>query len=252
MRGAHDHGRSIALRTATRGRRPADGVVRREATADIAGSTAVGAFVAFALLALTVTGHGGAPLFGDEDLLHWSVGHRPSVAVATARAVTYTGTGLVPYLLTVLAGLLLGRTLRQRALSVAACLACLAVGQAVRYGVMSLVARPRPTAQNWATHASGLSFPSGHTTTSAITAGLLALTILSRAPQGRNGYLAVALAWGFAVGLSRVYLGVHWFSDVLGGWLLAVGWLSLCTYAATRLLRHTRAGTPEPTSPSTP
>lgn len=245
MRGAHDHGRSTALRATVRGGRPTAGAVKREETTDFAGSAALGALVAFVLLALTVTGHGGAPLFGDEDLLHWSVGHRPSLAVAMARAVTYTGTGFVPYLLTVLAGLLLGRTLRQRALSVAACLVCLAAGQAVRYGVMSWVARPRPAAQYWVTHASGWSFPSGHTTTAAITSGLLALAIVNRAPHGRTGYLAAVLTWGVLVGLTRVYLGVHWFSDVLGGWLLALCWLGLCTYTGTRLTRRLDAGRTE-------
>jgi undecaprenyl-diphosphatase len=220
--------------------------VRRTDPADLAGSTAVGALVAFVLLALTVRGHGGAPLFGDEDLLHWSVGHRPPVAVAAARAVTSTGTGFVPYALAALAGLLMGRTARQRALAVANCLACLVAGQAVRYGVMALAARPRPEHADWVTHASGWSFPSGHTTTAALTAGLLALAVLARSPRGRTGLLAVVLTWGVLVGLTRVYLGVHWFSDVLGGWLLALCWLSLWAYGAARLAPRTLADRGEP------
>lgn len=224
--------------------------MRGKAIADLAASTALGALVAFVLLALAAAGHGGAPLFGDEALLRWSVHHRPSTAVAVARAVTYTGTGLVPYALTVLAGLLLGRSLLQRALAVAACLACLALGQALRYGVMSLIARPRPSAADWATQASGWSFPSGHTTTAAMASGILALAVLVRAPHGRAGFLAAVLGWGALVGLSRVYLGVHWFSDVLGGWLLALCWLSLWVCAAARLSRSTDAGAPRPASSS--
>jgi undecaprenyl-diphosphatase len=210
--------------------------VRRAHTADLAGSTALGTLVAFVLLALTVAGRGGDPLFGDAGLLHWSVAHRPHLVVAVARAVTFTGTGFVPYVLAAVAGLVMGRTAGSRALSAAACLACLALGQAVRYGVMSLAARPRPERADWVTHASGWSFPSGHTTTSALTAGLLALAILVRAPRGRTGLLSAVLVWGVLVGLTRVYLGVHWFSDVVGGWLLALCWLSLCTYGAARLI----------------
>ncbi|OIJ98395.1 phosphatase PAP2 family protein [Streptomyces colonosanans] len=225
--------------------------MKREDVTDLAGSTAVGALVAFVLLALTVTGHNGAPLFGDQDLLDWSVAHRPSAAVAVARAVTYTGTGFIPYLLVVLAGLLAGRTVRRRALAAAAAVACLAAGQAVRYGVMSLAARPRPETQDWVTHASGWSFPSGHTTTAAITAGLLALAIWGRASRGRGAFVAVVLAWGVLVGLTRVYLGVHWFSDVLGGWLFALCWLSLCVYVAARLAPRTHAAPAEPASTPT-
>ncbi|MEU6366861.1 phosphatase PAP2 family protein [Streptomyces sp. NPDC046931] len=222
--------------------------MKRADTADLAGSVAVGALAAFALLALTVTGRGGSPLFGDEDLLEWSVGHRPPAMVAVARAVTFTGTGVVPYVLAALAGLLAGRTPRQRGPAVAAALLCLAAGQAVRYGVMSLVARPRPAHRDWVTHASGWAFPSGHTTTAAIAAGLLALAILARARRGGAALVTLVLTWGALVGLTRVYLGVHWFSDVLGGWLFALCWLSLCVYTAARLARARRPA--EPSGPA--
>ncbi|GAA3044599.1 phosphatase PAP2 family protein [Streptomyces glomeratus] len=223
--------------------------MKRADAADLAGSVAVGALAAFALLTLTVTGRDGSPLFGDEDLLEWSVGHRPHAMVAVARALTSTGTGVVPYLLAALAGLLAGRTPRQRGTAVAAALLCLAAGQAVRSGVMTLVARPRPAPRDWVTHASGWAFPSGHTTTAAVAAGLLALAILARARRGRAALVALVLTWGVLVGLTRVYLGVHWFSDVLGGWLFALCWLSLCVYAAARLGPRTASGETERSCP---
>ncbi|WP_369243998.1 phosphatase PAP2 family protein [Streptomyces sp. R41] len=206
----------------------------REDATDLAGSTAVGSAVAFVLLTLVLIGRDGAALFGDENLASWSVGHRPDVALALARGVTYTGTGIVPYALVAIAGLALGRTARRRILSAVGCLVCLAAAQAVRHGVMSLVARPRPATADWATHASGWSFPSGHTTTSAVTGGLLILAVLARASRGRKSLVLVIGCWAALVGLSRVYLGVHWFSDVLGGWLFSLCWLSLCTYAVAR------------------
>jgi undecaprenyl-diphosphatase len=204
---------------------------------------AVGALVAFVLLALTVGGRAGDPLFGDIVLHSWSVAHRPAVAVAAARAVTYTGTGAVPYALAVAAGLLIGSTARSRVRAAAGCLACLATGQAVRYGVMTALARPRPAVRDWATHASGFSFPSGHTTTAALTAGLLVLAVVLRAPRGRGPLLVVIGCWAVLVGLSRVYLGVHWFSDVLGGWLFALCWLSLWACARVRLVPSPRTRT---------
>jgi membrane-associated phospholipid phosphatase len=200
----------------------------------MAGSTGLGASVAFALLALVVVGGDGDVLFTDEDAHAWSLVHSPDIAVALARGITATGTGVVPYALAVLAGLVIGHTVRSRLLAVALCVTCLGAGQAARYGVMDLIARPRPPRTDWATHASGWSFPSGHATTATLTAGLLVVAVLVRAPRGRIPLALAACCWGALVGLSRVYLGVHWFTDVLGGWLFGVGWLGLCLGAAAR------------------
>lgn len=102
---------------------------------------------------------------------------------------------------------------------------------------MTLVARPRPPLADWATRASGWSFPSGHATTSAMTAGLLIAALFLRGPRVPRLAAVLIGIWGAAVGLTRVYLGVHWFSDVIGGWLFAIAWLALtaCSYlVATR------------------
>ncbi|MFF3419160.1 phosphatase PAP2 family protein [Streptomyces sp. NPDC002698] len=213
--------------------------MKRQRTSGIAASTALGSLMTFVLLALVVTGHDGAPLSGDSELTSWSLTHRPDVALAMARGVTYTGTGVVPYSLVVLSGLLLGRTAHRRVRAVAACVCALAAAQALRFAVMSLIARPRPPVANWATHASGWSFPSGHTTTSAVAGGLLVLAVLARAPQPRRTLVLLIGCWAVLVGLSRVYLGVHWFSDVVGGWLFATCWLSLLVYVLARFLPHT-------------
>lgn len=239
MEGALVDVRSTAHRSGVRARRFPGPVVKRADATDLAGSTAVGSLVAFVLLTLIVTGRDGGTLFGDADLHTWSAHHRPPVALAFARGLTYTGTGIVPYVLVALAGVLLGRTTRQRIVFAVGCLGCLAAAQAVRYGVLSLVARPRPAAAEWATHASGWSFPSGHATTSAVTGGLLILAVLARVTHGRKSLAALIGCWAVLVGLTRVYLGVHWFSDVLGGWLFSLCWLSLGIYAVARLAPHT-------------
>ncbi|WP_329219810.1 phosphatase PAP2 family protein [Streptomyces sp. NBC_01485] len=223
--------------------------MKRGDVAELAGSCGLGAWTAFGVLTMVVVGHDGIPLFTDGDFLSWSVGHRPDVAVAFAGAVTATGTGVIPYALAVLAGVVAGRTLRQRAVAAALCLACLGAGQALRYAVMALVARPRPPLTDWETHASGWAFPSGHTTTAALTAGLLIIAVRVRGPRGTIPFTLVIGGWGALVGLSRGYLGVHWFTDVVGGWLFALGWLGLCLCAVARWLpERWTPGTTDPDS----
>jgi undecaprenyl-diphosphatase len=138
---------------------------------------------------MVVVGAAGGPLWFDDGLLGWSVAHRPDVATALARGVTATGTGAVPYVIVALAGAVAGRTARQRLLAAALALACLGAGQALRYGVMELVHRPRPPHDDWTAHTSGWAFPSRHATTAALTAGLLVVALTPRAP-GRDGSLS--------------------------------------------------------------
>ncbi|QXE38370.1 phosphatase PAP2 family protein [Streptomyces sp. GMY02] len=211
---------------------------------------------AFALLAVLVTGRNGAPFPLDRDALDWSLDHRPPEATAVARGITATGTGVPPYLCAVVAGLLAGPGIRQwrRQMpdgatdsaeqgwagslryglpAAAGTLLFLIAGQLLRHVPLAAVHRSRPPAGDWATHASNYAFPSGHATTSALMAGLL-IWALTRRRGGTAGrrvltYTLCALiaCWAVAVGLSRIYLGVHWATDVLGGWLYAAFWLSL-------------------------
>lgn len=224
--------------------------------AESAGTVALVAWMAFAALAAVLISDQGAPLRPDRALLSWSVGHRPPMAVAVARGLTATGTGLLPYVLVLLAGAIAGRTVRQRLVAALLGVVCLGAGQAVRYGVMDLIARARPPRYDWQAHASGWSFPSGHTTTSALAAGLLILALGLRAPRGRTTLCAPVAVWGAGVGLTRVYLGVHWFTDVVGGWLFAAGWLALFVCVVARWLpaRHfpgaPQPGTPHPSDPA--
>ncbi|AXG82264.1 PAP2 family protein [Streptomyces paludis] len=185
---------------------------------------------AFVLLAVLVTGRHGTPFPLDRDALDWSLRHRPDRWAGVARAVTDTGTGVFPYACAVLAGLLAARhgTRRQALGAAAGALAFLLAGQALRYGVMSALARPRPPVADWATHASAFSFPSGHASTSALMAGLLIWAVARRGRTAAVYALCALIAcWAVAVGLTRIYLGVHWATDVLGGWLFAGAWIGL-------------------------
>jgi undecaprenyl-diphosphatase len=97
------------------------------------------------------------------------------------------------------------------------------------YAVKQLVERARPVTEFVTAH--GLhdySFPSGHTTGTTAVYGLAAVLIASRVQPDRRKW--VYLGFGtliFLVGVSRVYLGAHFPTDVLGGWILGIVFVSI-------------------------
>lgn len=99
--------------------------------------------------------------------------------------------------------------------------------------------RPRPTIVPHEAYVATASFPSGHSMLSALTYLTLgALLARSYTRRRLKAYLIVVAAMlSFLVGVSRVYLGVHWPSDVLAGWTAGAVWALLCWLAA-RWLQH--------------
>ena len=86
--------------------------------------------------------------------------------------------------------------------------------------------RPRPP-MPWLAAATNYSFPSGHSLVTLALYGLLAYLVFQNLKPGRirsilTGFLLVI---PFLIGISRIYLGVHYPSDVLGGWILAAVWI---------------------------
>ncbi|MCU1522986.1 MAG: Undecaprenyl-diphosphatase [Arthrobacter sp.] len=94
------------------------------------------------------------------------------------------------------------------------------------------------------------SFPSGHALNSVVIAGIVAYLVILRLKTPRSRVLTAALAAVFALtmGLSRVYLGHHWLTDVVAAWALGLAWLALIITAHRLYLTVRRQRTPSATA----
>lgn len=102
----------------------------------------------------------------------------------------------------------------------------IAGGGAVNELLKSTFLRTRPNVVEHLTTAYSSSFPSGHAMNSALTYLTLAM-LLGRTQQKRHVrvfFMAVAILLTAAVGFSRIYLGVHWPTDVVAGWCIGAAW----------------------------
>lgn len=114
---------------------------------------------------------------------------------------------------------------RPRALRIAV---AVAVASAVQQGLKALVGRARPVWPDPVDSAHYAAYPSGHAMTAATVCALMLWLLPRHAPKRlvRTAW-AVAAVSVLGVGFTRLYLGVHWFSDVLGGWLLGMALAAL-------------------------
>jgi undecaprenyl-diphosphatase len=149
--------------------------------------------------------------------------------------------------LTVAGILVVGFLLTVRAFGAAAFVTMsLAGGTLLGVFLKDLYGRPRPDLVAHVVAVATPSFPSGH----AMQAAIVWLTLgalLSRAVPGRAGRLYVlgaACALTLAVGSSRVYLGVHWPTDVLAGWCVGSAWAMGCWLVAVPMRRRADARRP--------
>lgn len=117
--------------------------------------------------------------------------------------------------------------------------AAIAGGATVSVLLKNVFERARPDLVVHLVEVSSTSFPSGHAMNAAVTYLTLG-TLLARAEQARTVriyLISVAITLTLLIGASRVYLGVHWPSDVLAGWCVGATWAMLCSFAARRLQR---------------
>jgi undecaprenyl-diphosphatase len=155
-----------------------------------------------------------------------------------ARDVTALGGTAVLVLLTLAA---LGFLLLSRRWGAAIFLAVsMAGGTLLSNALKSIFDRPRPDLVPHAVEVSSASFPSGHAMLSAVaylTLGALIAEVLPRR-RFRIYLLLWAVFMTLLVGASRVYLGVHWPTDVLAGWCIGAAWALICASVAYWMQRR--------------
>lgn len=163
----------------------------------------------------------------DGSIARLVVDNRVGWLTIAMRAVTALGDR--PVLVAVV--LVFGLTLRVRRHSWAPLVFLVAaqLGATVLYNLVKvLVARPRPGIGPVVATATGFGFPSAHATQAAAVWGALAVVAVNLLPSrvARRVVAGTSVVLVVLIGFSRLYLGVHWASDVVGGWGLGGLWLA--------------------------
>ena len=205
----------------------------------ITAAVVIALLVAFAVLTAAIVG--GRTAEFDRSLLlalrspapaHLPLGSR--WAQESARDVTALGGFTVLTLVTVIAATLLAIRRRWKA---AVVLVAAAIGAQVTAEVIKhYVNRPRPLLVPHLDLVYSTSFPSGHAVMSPTVYFTLAALVSATATRSatRSVVFGAATLMIAAIGVSRVYMGVHWPSDILGGWMIGSAFALAASYAARR------------------
>lgn len=201
--------------------------------------------IGFTALLEDVLDGGGLAQFDDAGA-HWLAGHRESWLTAALLVITRMGnTGWQTAVMALVCAFTAFRG-RTRVPIVVGLVGGLGIALVIVVA-KHLVSRPRPPQPYALLYPNGMSFPSGHAT-GAAAVGLLCAWMLCRWVVRRwsiqVAVWAVTAALVSLIGFSRPYLGVHFVTDVLAGWLLGAAWAGSVVLLASWWLDSTRIGPP--------
>jgi undecaprenyl-diphosphatase len=181
----------------------------------------------FVLIAYAVViGREPGPTPGDTTAIELAEGLRAGWFTSVAKVLTALGSGVFTWGLTAVCAAFLA--IRRRWIEFAVLIAGMTLLSVGAHEIKAAVDRPRPPAP--IVSASGSSFPSGHAAHSVLYVWLAVTIVMRLRPGMARGaaLVAVGVALTALVGLSRVYLGVHYLSDVSAGWALGAAAFSFC------------------------
>jgi membrane-associated phospholipid phosphatase len=182
----------------------------------------------------------------DRTVLDWFVAHREPWLSRVFEVVTVLGSSVFLIPLVVAAGVWYRRrqgTIRPFALLAVTYLGAYVMSQSLKV----IIGRPRPPVGVAIGQYSSHAFPSGHATQVAAVWLMLAAVVTAGMPSSRQRLLiwAAATSTVAVVGITRLYLGAHWLTDVLGGWAFGTLWF-LSVLSAARIGRCA----PSPSTPT--
>ena len=178
----------------------------------------------------------------DRAILLWIRGAEPSrVMVEIVRDATALGSFFVLSLFVIAAAVFLALSGQPR--SCFFVIAATLSGAVMSTTLKEIFDRDRPDVFAHAAYVTSASFPSGHALLSAVVYFTLGAVVAEAVERTwlKVYVLVIAILLTVIVGLSRLYLGVHWPTDVLAGWAVGAGWAIACWGVARFVIREGRA-----------
>jgi membrane-associated phospholipid phosphatase len=180
------------------------------------------------------------PLTGvDLQLASWLRAHAVPIGDRISVAVSIVGSPVTMAGLALLVAAVL--TYKRYWVTLAGWIAAFVGAGALNWVLKLIIHRQRPTGSEGFVYGQSFSFPSGHAMGSLIGYGMLAYLLISLWPTARRRPLAVvayALVLTLLIGFSRLYLGVHYLSDVIAGYAAGSLWLAVCVTGVEIALRQ--------------
>lgn len=205
----------------------------------------MGALWLFGVLTEDVLRH--APLTRlDVTILEWFHSNRTEIGMRMFEAISFLGS---PPVLSILGVALAVYFIRQHAwVFLTSWIAALVGAGVLDWLLKAAIQRPRPVYAIAILHGHSFSFPSGHALASLVAFGMTAYFVIIlwvKEASSRTTVICLAAMLIFAIGVSRLYLGVHYFTDVIAGYAAGAVWLSACVTGAAIARRQPAAQTTE-------